>query len=296
MKKKISVEALLRWAFNEELCKGVPVAASAWDAVERFGLLGCRVDTSHHGTSGFGFVDGEPHDDAKAVARAISKLSKGMTLPIEIDVLALSGRFGQLLDAGAVSVLKSARFNAPTLVIRCATFKTRPAWDIGEPELGPAIVDQDSGKPVVHGFSDVLPDAAGFEPGLVVVRRNPKSQRFDLSRAPRVLLAWENPAPFQYVEARVEYLIWHAALAQLRNALAPGDVLAHYALSDELPPATPWNDAPQAAPSPVVESLRAQADVTLSTAPRRDPAPAPKRYTLPKNGESRRKLEAADLV
>jgi hypothetical protein len=311
MKKQISIEALLRWAFNEELCKGVPVAASAWDAVERFGLLGCRVDTGHHGTSGFGFTDGEPHDDAKAVARAISELPKGMSLPEGFPVRDLAGDYAALLDGDALSLLSRASFNAKALVIRCATFKNRPVWDIGEPELQKMIGS--NGAPLVCGIAEPLAAAqdAGFKrarkdarvsawtaPGngvdLVAMKVDSSRRGYDLEKAPRCLLSWEGPAPFEYAEVRAEYVVWQGALRLLRDALRKQGGLLDYDLIEEIPPLSPWIDEER--PAPIVrQSQRPATDIPLTVSPLREPSLPPKRYTLPKNGESRRKLAAADI-
>lgn len=312
MKKKISIEALLRWAFNEELCKGQPIAASAWDAVERFGLLGVRVDTGHKGSAGYGFLDGTPHADAQAVARAISQMPKQSALPAEFDVAALGGRFAALLDDGARKVLKSAKFNAAALVIRCATFKNRPEWDIGDPELHPMIGA--NGQALVHGLRGeavaerderfrrarkdkvigawIAPENQG---DLAALRADPKRGGYDLASAPRCLLSWESPAPFEFAESRAEYVIWRNALCGLAEVLAADDALLAHELTAEFPPFDPWNQPAVATPTAPLASARVVSKVPLEATPRRAPARAPLRYKLPKTGESRRKLTAADL-
>lgn len=318
MKKKISIEALLRWAFNEELCKGQPIAASAWDAVERFGLLGVRVDAGHKGTAGYGFLDGTPHADAQAVARAISQMAKQSALPADFDVAALGGRFAALLDDGARKVLKSAKFNAAALVIRCATFKNRPEWNIGEPGMekvigsngaplvcglvGPDILSAEIDQSTMPQFKSARKDARieawqsrGDDSELVAMKL-PANRRagYDLDRAPRCLIAWQFPEPFEFAEVRAEYVIWQNALCGLAEVLAADNALIEHELTAEFPPLDPWNQAPAPA-APVHASRREVSDIPLAATPRRAPARAPLRYELPKTGESRRKLTAADI-
>ena len=319
MKKKIGIEKLLQWAFNEELCKGQPIGADAWAAIERFGLLGCRVDTGHHGTSGHGFIDGTPHPDAQAVARVIAELPKQMTLPPDFEVRALFGSFGAALPEPpeGATLLCTARFNAVALVIKHATFKNRPVWDLGEPELGATIGS--NGHPLVYGVtresrasrpqfkasrSDVSIETwtAPDDAGLAVIRAHPKRGGYDLEAIPRCPIAWETPAPFEYAEARAEYAVWREALADLRAKLLPqslcdgtfvAKLLAHE-LTEEFPPLRPW-DEPAVPSAPVRESAREVSHEPLPMQPHRAPARAPLRYELPKTGESRRKLTAADI-
>jgi len=312
MKKKIGIEALLRWAFNEELCKNMPIAASAWDMVERFGALGVRVDAGHNGSQGFGFLDGTPHADAQAVAAAIRGLPKLSCLPNAVSAASLAGPFGELLDADAQRLLKAAKFNAPALVIRCATFKNRPEWNVGDPELQPlngatgtAIVyglDAAAGEGARPEFKAARKDAA-IEAWIAPERRgelspmkaHPKRGGYDLDRGPRCLIAWQSPAPFEFAEARAEYVIWRTAILDIAEQLAADDALIAHELTADFPPAEPWNE-PAPAPAQPLASTRKVSDIPLAASPRRDPARPPLRYQLPRTGESRRKLARSDIA
>ena len=82
MKRKITIEKLLEWAFREELCKvgaggGFSlVSASAWDLVSGMAELGTLIDRS---PNGYGVIPGfhalgDPHPDAVAVGDAVRGL------------------------------------------------------------------------------------------------------------------------------------------------------------------------------------------------------------------------------
>jgi len=83
------IEWLLQWAVRDELPKERrrrrlvrPAMPCAWDKVK----LGTRIDVSYRNSDPFEFTcgerhddkPGEPHDDAKTIARAVNALSSDM--------------------------------------------------------------------------------------------------------------------------------------------------------------------------------------------------------------------------
>lgn len=230
LKKKIDIEKLLRWAIMDELPKGRPVSAGLWDSMMQ---LGCRVQTSRvGGGDGLGFVDGEPHPDANAVAQAVR------ALPADYKIGArrcyeLLGVYAAC-DPLAVRAMESTPFNLPALVMRCAILKERMPWDCGKPQMRPVLYNSERGgrpHPIILGLDD---DGLG----LVAVKAD-KHGRWPLDRAPRGHVHYEEPSIGDLLEMRAEYSAWHFSLVTLARELA-GKLAEH----DVLPPACaaePWN-------------------------------------------------------
>ncbi|MEX0751741.1 MAG: hypothetical protein WD073_02300, partial [Xanthobacteraceae bacterium] len=135
VKKPVEIEKLLRWAFREELPKGKPVSASAWDSIAQFGALGARVQTSGYGHDGLGFVPGTPHEDAEKVALAVRQLDRTTRLS-ELECWGLLGIYADC-DPIAIKAVTLAAFTMAPLVIRCAILGSGMEWDVGTPQLRP---------------------------------------------------------------------------------------------------------------------------------------------------------------
>lgn len=224
--KTMHIEQILQWALREELPKGRPVEASPWDTIQRFGELGCRVQTSGP-VSGLGFVPGEPHPDAAAVGAAVAALPRAMQLAAD-QCRDLLGHWSAL-DPLAIDAVMRATFNPQALVIRCAVLGQTMEWDCGTPRF--ELVRRD-GRRWAIVFCD---DGAGG----VVEARDARGHRYSLAAAPRCLGEWVEPTIGQMLEMRAEYFVWHGALVMLAARLA------HPALSEHrvLPPrvaAWPW--------------------------------------------------------
>ncbi|BCH20195.1 hypothetical protein [Mesorhizobium sp. L-2-11] len=87
--KTVTIEELLTWAFVHELPKGGGVdgldnansawrmlEASSWGKITSFAELGAIVDQGRGDTENYWIEQGEPHDDAVAVGRAVAGLSR----------------------------------------------------------------------------------------------------------------------------------------------------------------------------------------------------------------------------
>lgn len=256
MKKKIDIEKLLQWALREELPKGKPVTASAWDMIESYGQLGARIQTSGHGHDGLGFVPGAPHEDALIVADAIAAISDEARFEDADNLRKLFGDLVAIAD-DAIASLLTAQFNPRALIIGKAIVGTRPPWDFECPtpyqmkatfrDVIGALRD----RPVVYG-TDAHGDTVMLMPnrGRAVARDG----LYDFSMTPRSPLQWE-PSVLHIGHARAEYFAWHCALVTLANNLAgalkefeptlpavrpmpwiTGQVVASRVLSDGLPP------------------------------------------------------------
>lgn len=300
MKKKIDIEKLLQWAFNDELCKGLAVNADPWSAIENYGMLGTRVDIGHKGSQGLGFVDGEPHPDAKAVARVIAEFPKMTRLRPSFDALSLFDRYLPCVDLSSRQLLKRAEFNVATLVISCATFRKRPEWNLGEPTLQP-MIRSEKGHPVVYGVRSFEvgydPEAAGFA-DLVAMKADAKRGGYNLKMVPRVPLTWENPAPFQFAEARAEYIVWACALCDIAEHLAADDALIDHELTGDFPSLAPWHEVPAAKGATLRSDISPDVRVPLPLKPKRR-APLPQaEWSPPASVEEseRRKLRVEDLL
>lgn len=227
-RKPIDIEKLLQWALREELPKGQPVSASAYDAIVSYGRLGTRIDTSRYGGGdGLGFVPGTPHPDAEIIGQVLRTQPTGAALS-ELECYELIGDYAAL-DPLAVRAPARAVFNPLSLLIRCATLGQRMVWDIGLPHA--QGLRQSNGKGIVFGQ-----DADGD-----LVRLRPSANNsFRFEDRPRCHLHYVEPSIGELLEPRAEYTIWHRALGDLARALV--GQLADY---DALPPsasAKPWRD------------------------------------------------------
>lgn len=149
MMKAMTIEALLWWAFNEELPKvgggGGPsgVSGTAWSMVSDMAALGTLIDAQPNqwGVMADFSTDAAPHADAMTIADAVFRLDSS-----QIDVPEGWEPFPDwddphgLVDHGVREAI--ARWHARpadsrlshvrALVVRQAVLKRRPAWECGE--------------------------------------------------------------------------------------------------------------------------------------------------------------------
>lgn len=210
MKTKIDIEKLLQWAMRDELPKGQAVAASSWDIITQYAALGVRVDVSRSG-EGFGFVAGEPSDDALIVADAIKALDTSARFADVEDVLPLFGDFAGIAG-DAARAIASATFNVQAIVISNAALGKRPCWDFDHPTPLQMFAPTLNGAPrsIVYG-KDRDGDLVEVRPGA--------DGRYRLKTTPRSPINWHNPSPLQVGECRAEYVMWLAALRRLADDL-----------------------------------------------------------------------------
>lgn len=240
MPKDIDIEALVRWAFVEELPKDggrerhrAPGYASAWSGILQCGELMALVDAqpNHWGVVPAGGGD-DPHPDAIEVGRAVAALDgldvglpEGWSPFADMAGLGLGPEGDRLLAQAAARAYE--RVSAPAgegigralglspaeLVRRCAVLGRAPDWEAEPPAL--RSVRGERGRErwfrrvtinvAAGGTYDVEID------GYDARRRRPHPdayRRFTL-----------DPDPLDAAIARAEYEVWHAALGWLVAAL-----------------------------------------------------------------------------
>ncbi|WP_316179663.1 MULTISPECIES: hypothetical protein [unclassified Bradyrhizobium] len=82
--------SILQWTIRDELPKRRAVTATPWDVITQYGILGTIVQTGGYG-DGFGFVPGEPRDDALIVAQSVRELAQEARFADVEEVLSLFG-------------------------------------------------------------------------------------------------------------------------------------------------------------------------------------------------------------
>lgn len=224
-KKKLDIEKLLHWAYRDELPKTTTGAShSSWDSLLRFGELGARID-DQIGPSmpGFPAIMGEPHPDARVIARHVRDL-KDSYIDWHSSKDAIMGDLVALAPESGWSILVAA-LRTQALVTMHASMGTRPDWTSEQPVphrvLGP------NGKPVVQHVDG----------GKQVIEGRLKSRHYGPgSRCP---VRWE-PEPQSIALGRAEYAAWRSGLAalvvSLKDCLSEHEALLPRAAID------PWNN------------------------------------------------------
>jgi hypothetical protein len=270
MKKSVDIEKLLQWAIREELPKGKAASAEPWEILRRFGELGGIIVDGGGPRDNLGFVPGEPHPDALAIARTVNWIERDgrVSLADLASVHSLLGDYAAL-DHLAVKAIMAAHFNSAALVITCAIQARRPQWDVGTPTPR-AVMRETTGRPAALVYGT---DADGE---VTILRRNKGSSAtrygaYDIRFRPYCPLAWETPTIGVLAEARAEFVVWHRALTAIARDLA--GQLQDY---EPLPPAcsaTPWSLPDPPAPR-VFQPEKSAPLAKLPVAPKRG-APRP---------------------
>ncbi|MCF1502923.1 hypothetical protein L0F51_03970 [Afifella sp. H1R] len=270
--KTISIEALLAWAFQDELPKrdwnapGIDVAlASSFDLVARYGETGCEMVSDGRPQAYAAHLGETPDPDALLVEAAVMRLSGLKPVLHEAPSLLLADMAAEVRDAadaladrpgegngkaasgekdGDAATLPVGRFNLVELVRVKAALGTRPDWLTDVPERVVYRPDGWRGRSAPLFVKRQVAGAFGriYEREEQVAcdpktKRAPKGAYHKYSWRPRVEHA---------LAERLEWLLWVVALETVRDALVAGDggQLAAHRLSDELPPALPWVTGP----------------------------------------------------
>lgn len=238
MKRKVEIEKLLHWAVRDELPKGRAVSASPWDVITQFGTLGTVVQTGGYG-DGFGFVSGEPHDDALIVAQAVRELAQVAHFADIEEVLPLFGEIAGIAGEAPRLIVGSV-FDPQRLVVSYATLGTRPKWQFEQPVPYQMFAPTLKGRPrpIVYGIDD-----CGDR---VEIRKNEGRARkrdgeYTLKMGPHSPINWHDPSPLHIGECRAEWVTWRRALDMLVEALA--GKLATIEVQPSALPLMPWRDA-----------------------------------------------------
>lgn len=247
-RRAIDIEALLAWAYRDELPKaaasdhcalGPAAPRSGWQGVSSYGALLARVACNAYGVIPFD-QGGEPCADAVRVAAAVASLDAcALELPDDWSPLADLGDLGpegaaccvraldrvSLIDRDGARRLKASprRF-----VEKHAILGGCPDWRAETPALEP-VRDIDTGRALWFVKRRFSSDGAFGEVGEeveMVVSVNSSTSRPPADAYRKFRL---EPDPTDAAVARAEYEVWRAALdvlvADLDGALERFDVL-----------------------------------------------------------------------
>ncbi len=233
MKKMMTIEALLTWAFTEELPKvesgsvGPSAAPSVWQMMFDVITLGTNIDKSPNGYGVVGhFVNiGEPHPDALVVGDAVRALADRNGFEImsgwwpfpewddphgviraEVDRIAQEQVFE-----------RSGKLNGRhivTLVTTAAILKRGPDWTADRPQV---VTIKLNGKDDAWFVKRIAKDAFGRpieyeDSGFDYRKRRPKKGAYRKYRLAKPIRA--------AVMARLEWQLWQSALEVLHESLS----------------------------------------------------------------------------
>jgi len=252
--KKVTIKALLEWAFNEELCKaqteggsGAYAGSGFWSG---FAELGTLVDAP---VNGFGVVPdfsatGEPHPDAVAVAEAVKRLPAGWQMPERPDLadvwaarltpesaspLWLPGREAAIREV--VDALRERPVNQQALVIRCAVRKRAPEWSAEPPQTR---ARQIAGRDAWWMREDVA-DGMG---GVSVVWSDGWDAKAHKPKVGAVQRIEATPETRMEMAERLDWLVWVAGLGHVHSLLTCSQALNDHVLEPfRMPSRMPWD-------------------------------------------------------
>lgn len=273
----MDIEALLRWAYRDELPKDAAVSAigaigftSAWGGIERYGELMTLIDApaNRWGVVPIGGEPGAPHPDAVVIGEAVRALDDfelglpegwnplgdlvALGLGEEGDNL-LAATVGRAVDRATVlqadGRTRVLRSQLSALIRTCAILGRPPVWEADAPEV--RTVKGANGQDrwfrrEMRIDAEGLPYEAEID-GFDGKKRRPHPDAF----RKRYL----DPDPLEAAIGRAEYEVWHAALGVLVAELE-GRLLDHVATG----PARvirPWETGSEA-PARILPDLVAQ--------------------------------------
>lgn len=266
---KLTMEALLNWAFVHELPKGGGVdglagGGSAWSAITGYGQLGTLVDTSRQGDWRPPFIleQGEPDADAVAIGRAVADLAAArIVIPPGWDPLGdWPGEPAELRRLGLARAeeiaervrLKGGRAGRElvAMLVAHAVLDTAPDWAMDVPRLRQVTR---AGKPAWF-VKKAMTDAFGREFVIEADGMHQRSRR-PLPGAYRKQELTADPA--HAILSRLDWQLRAAALALLEGWLA-GRLRKQWRAV--MRPACPWGGHAMAATlSPVSGGARSPA-------------------------------------
>ncbi|RWB96481.1 MAG: hypothetical protein EOQ56_25495 [Mesorhizobium sp.] len=254
--KTVTIEELLTWAFVHELPKGGGVdgldnansawrmlEASSWGKITSFAELGAIVDQGRGDTENYWIEQGEPHDDAVAVGRAVAGLSRcDVAVPAGWNALADWPDTEGMAEAAVKKAVERYMVRTPQ----------RRAAGIVSLVVGTAILGREpdfGAEP-----SKVKMIERGGRPAWFVIRRmkHEDGQTYDLEvdgyngRTQRPVKGAYRKYEFSIdptgdILGRLDYQIWVAALRRLEAEIATQLVGHRLVFSDRS--MTPWLDA-----------------------------------------------------
>ncbi|MCD1644312.1 hypothetical protein [Aurantimonas coralicida] len=229
--KRIGIEALLAWAYRQELPKtgsgtvrghaGPGAGLGGWDMVSEFGELHALIDMSNHWGCVPDFsTEAYPHPDAVLVGQAVARLADAAFEAGEgYDVLgdlrledgsALTDAERNDCHRRGVAIARINGARMPATIARLAILGTAPEWGgyavarkpVTNAQGGPAWFRK-TVRPAADGGPDVTIEIDGYDRQ----RQRPHPGAYRRTRL--------TPDPVQIVIDRVEYQAWVLALASL---------------------------------------------------------------------------------
>ncbi|MBS7698758.1 MULTISPECIES: hypothetical protein [unclassified Chelatococcus] len=231
-KRTMDIEAVLRWAYQDELPKAVlgddrqfpDGVRSGWAGIASYAQLLTLIDYNAYGVLPDLAAVGEPHPDALRVADAVEALvSCSVAIPDGWSPLADMGDLGAEGDrvVEIAALWAQARASASALVVTRAILGGEPCWQGDVPER--KVRCGANGRPMWFRKSLVMisegDPALGIEPeyveavvdGFNAKRRRPYADAYQET--------FLDPDPQPLAISRAEYEIWHAALRLLFDSL-----------------------------------------------------------------------------
>lgn len=253
--KTVTIEELLSWAFVHELPKGGGVdgldnansawrmlEASSWGKITAFAELGAMIDTGGGGNNYF-IEQGEPHDDAVVVGRAVAGLSRcDVSVPAGWNALAdwpdtdgmAQGAVDEAVKRYMVRTQHRRAANIVSLVVGTAILGREPDFQ-AEPSKTRMV--ERSGKPAWFVMRRMT-DGNGQTYDLEVHGYNERTQRPVKGAYRKYEFSTD---PTGDILGRLDYQIWVAALRRLEAEIVTQLVAHRLVFSDRS--MTPWLDA-----------------------------------------------------
>lgn len=264
IKRKMDIEALLRWVYRDELPRaqsdvlsfGPRAYATANGAIRQAGEMMTVIDAplNRYGVVADLTAMRPPHPDAIKVYEAVTTLdSLVLEFPdgwdpfadipcMGVDGIAAGTRAIQHLAVTDERGLMTLRGLPATLVRRYAILNGTPDWYAEAPVRKTVTVGK--GRP--GWFRRVLISGAEMEvDGFDRKRRMPYPDAYQKS--------YLDPDPFEFALGRAEYEVWHAALGVLAADL-DGQLQA-FDVCESHRPSRPW-EAGNTAPPRILRDLR----------------------------------------
>ncbi len=242
-RRQLEVEALLQWAYRDELPKKYMSSAEGiWASIEELGHNG-GIDPGHGAAQRYPHY-GLPHPDAIDIEKAVSAIPD-YPLDWQSEAEVLLGPLVALIMPAKAPQTPAQRFSVASWGYGPAKVRERlePPRGVLAPILRPAALvamhSKMGSRP--NWFDDipiVLPVSAVRGPNAAIVGQCwAKNVYSPGSYCP---IEW-SPSPITIAEDRADYLAWHRALQHLAATLE----LAGHVVLPPTAPEFPWRDREQ---------------------------------------------------
>lgn len=269
MRKRIGIEAFLKWAYRDELPKaqaeegsiGPAQFGGAWGGIERYGEIGALVDFARENRWGVvpdRYARDEPHPDAVKAALAMEALD-GLVVTLtddwnpirdlgpigaftadaigedaaELGRMAVADALADLLTRPDPQGNRRLKGGVRRLVMRFAVLNGEPGWEIEPPEVRFVCVGK--GRP--GWFRREIVEGSDGPYEVEVDGYNPRQRRPYPDAYQKKHL---KPDPGEGIRDRGLHEVYVAALHHLHAELV--DRLESYAIEFPARTARPWED------------------------------------------------------